>query len=129
MNASDFQMIQINKVRELIHELAPYLEETEGDSKWTAGKIIFKSPGTPEGYYVYMVGPISSDRTTFHLMPMYSDPELQKKYTKVLKPLSSGKTSLNFNEFEELPLEAIRNIVAHGTQPFMGVEADRLDKK
>lgn len=129
MNATDFQMIQINKVRELIRELAPYLEEKEGDSKWTAGKIIFKSPGTPEGYYVYMVGPISSDLTTFHLMPIYSDKDLQKKFAKQLKPFSSGKTSLNFKEFEDLPLEAIKEIITCGTRPFMEAEARRLLKK
>jgi hypothetical protein len=129
MEASAFQSIQINKVRDLIRELAPYLEEKDGDSKWTEGKIIFKSPGTPEGYYVYMVGPISSDLTTFHLMPMYSDPDMQKKYIKVLKPFSSGKTSLNFREFEELPLEAIKDIITRGTKPFMEAEAKRLHRK
>jgi predicted ATPase len=129
IDASDHQYTQIEKVCKLIRELAPRLEEVEGDSKWTANRIVFREPGSPQGFFTYMVGPVAHGKTTFHLMPMYSVPDLQTRFAADLKPFSTGKTSIHFDDFDELPIESIRSIVAEGTQVFAEQQEEMLAKK
>jgi hypothetical protein len=120
-NASTHQREQIQKVTSFIEKHAPDLNKMDGDSKWTDGAILYKYDGMQDGFYVFMVGPISGDKVSWHMMPLYGVLEFQDKYQEDLKPFEAGKSCINFKNFDDLPLEALEDIVSEGTKAFFPI--------
>jgi hypothetical protein len=73
---------------------------------------------TIEGHFVYALGPRSRGKITFHMMPYYSSPALQKKYGPSLKKFLSGKSCILFKQVDDLPLTAIKEIIGSGTKKY-----------
>lgn len=49
---------------------------------------------------------------SLHLVPMYLTPELQEQLAAAAPKLKMGKGCVNFNKMEELPLEALAELIA-----------------
>jgi hypothetical protein len=103
------------EIRNLIKKYAPGLTEKVSDGKWLKGLIVYS---TTEGHFVYALGPRSRGKTTFHMMPYYGSPALQKKYGSALKKFLSGESCIMFKHVGDLPLTALKEIIGSGTKNY-----------
>jgi hypothetical protein len=113
------QQQEISKVIELINKHAPNLTQKDGDSPWTKGKTIFCFADSKPGDYVYMVGALANGKVTFHLMPMYGNKAYQSSLTKFI----TGKSCIEFENYQDLPEDVIIEILEKGTVEFQKVVA------
>lgn len=121
---------EIEKVLRFIREHSQGLVEKPGDSKWTEGNCLFSYQEDEPGFYTFMVGALKSGNITWHMMPMYGVSEMKEKWAEVLSPHTSGKSCIQFNRFDDLPREALLDIVRNGTPMFQQVMlAHRARKK
>lgn len=117
-NADEHQQAQIDKIVDLVTKLAPDLELIPGNSKWSEGNLVFRYPGSDDGVYAFMLGALKNGKTTFHMMPYYGLPDMRAKYDEVFKPFISGKSCINFKNYDDLPLNALEDVVENGTPAF-----------
>ena len=120
---------EISLVLNFIRKHAPELIEKEGDSKWTSGHRVFAFKDDEPGMYTFMVGALKSGKVTWHIMPMYGVAEMKNRWSQVLSPFVSGKSCIQFKSFNELPLEALEDIVSNGTVLFQKEMAAYYAKK
>lgn len=99
------------ELKKLINKYAPNLEEQIDNGKWYKGLITYK---TPDGNFVYAVGPRTGGFTTFHMMPYYASGDLQTHYGAELKKFLSGKSCIQFKQFSDIPKEALVDIIKQG---------------
>ena len=112
------QKANVLEIRKLIQRYAPGLTEKVSDGKWLKGLIVYY---TAEGHFVYALGPRSHGKTSFHMMPYYGSPILQKKYGSTLKKFLSGKSCIMFKQVDDLPLTAIKEIIGSGTKKYINL--------
>ncbi len=108
---TESQRNAISELKKLINKFAPNLEEQIDNGKWYKGLITYK---TPDGNFVYAVGPRTGGFTTFHMMPYYASGELQTHYGAELKKFLSGKSCIQFKQFSDIPKEALIDIIKQG---------------
>ncbi len=104
------QVEAITKLRSLILEYNPTLQESIDTGKWFGGMLTYT---TPTSMFVYALGPRKNDHTAFHMMPYYASPDLQQKHGQALKKILSGKSCIKFARYDEIPLDAIRDILTN----------------
>lgn len=109
---------EIEKTVSFIRKHSKNLVEKPGDSKWTEGHLVFAFQDDAPGMYAHMVGALKNGKVTWHMMPMYGVSEMKEKWSDVLAPFVSGKSCINFKQFEDLPAEALLDIVQQGTPLF-----------
>lgn len=123
-------LTEINKVLSFIRQHAKGLIEKPGDSKWTEGNCLFSFEDDQPGFYTFMVGALKNGKVTWHMMPMYGVVDMKKKWGKELSPFTSGKSCIQFKKFDDLPREALLDIVKNGTAMFQQVMLEhRANKK
>lgn len=98
----------ISRIRSLILERCPELTEEIDQGKWYTGLLTFSAPKVG---IVYALGPRAAGATTFHMMPFYGSELLRERHGAALKPTLSGKSCLKFKRYEQLPEEAIVDIL------------------
>ncbi len=79
--------------------------------KWYTGLLVYE---TESGLTVYALGPLSGGFTTFHSMAYYGSAKLQASHGAALKKVLTGKSCLKVRRVEELPADAIHDIIAAG---------------
>lgn len=126
---SEHQSRQIQRVCDFIAEHTGELIPCAGDSRWTEGHILFRYESDQPGMYAYMTGPLKNGRVSLHLMPLYALPELRDKYLEAFEPFAAGKSCIHFAHFDELPFDALADIVENGTPRFKAAMEARLPKK
>ena len=101
-NLSPERRGEVERVWKVVRESVPdgYHEEV------TAKFLTFKASGE---WYVALAS--QKNYLSLHLTPMYVYPELRAKLDAGEKKVKSGKGCINFKRAEELPLEAIGEIV------------------
>lgn len=109
---------EIEKTLTFIRENTTGLIEKPGDSKWTAGHTTFAFPDDIQGMYTYMIGALKNGKVTWHIMPLYGVSEMREKWSAALEPFVSGKSCINFNNFDDLPQNALIDITHTGTGMF-----------
>ena len=119
------QKANVLEIRKLIQKYAPGLTEKVSDGKWLKGLIVYT---TTEGYFVYALGPRSRGKTTFHMMPYYGSPVLQKRYGSSLKEFMSGKSCILFKQVDDLPHAALKEIIGSGTKKYRAM-MNQMTKK
>jgi len=122
-------LAEINKTLVFIREHTIGLVEKAGDTKWTQGQTVFSYSDNELHTYVYMIGALKSGKVTWHIMPYYAIEVLRNKWSQDLVPFISGKSCINFDKFDDLPIEALTNIVVDGTRQFKCVLSDFEQKK
>ncbi len=120
------QAAAIHKLRDLILEYSPSLNESIDTGKWFGGMLIYN---TPEGTFVYAVGPRKNGYTAFHMMPYYSSSELQQKHGQELKKILSGKSCIKFKSYDEVPEAAIRDILKNAPAIMVEVQTFLAKRK
>ncbi len=93
---------EVEQVWQVVRKSMPddYREEV------TAKHLTFKASGE---WYVALAS--QKNYLSLHLVPMYVYPELRAKLDAGGKKLKCGKGCINFKRAEELPLEAIGEII------------------
>ena len=99
----------------LVTAAAPDLGVAVNDGKWLRGLIFFSAGPN----MVYAVGPKGTTKTVFHMMPFYGSPVLQERHGPALAPFLTGKSCITFRRFDDLPAEALTDIVGRGTPVFV----------
>ncbi|EAR10179.1 hypothetical protein [Reinekea blandensis] len=127
-NPNSTTLAEIDKTLQFIRERAPELFEREGATKWTEGHRVFFDPEGPDDQYTFMVGALKNGNVTWHMMPIYAVPELKERWATALRPFLSGKSCIQFKSFDELPQDALDDIVRKGT-PAFGQVLNTLKKK
>lgn len=122
-------LAEVDKTLQFIRKYAPELTEQAGTSKWTDGHTVFFDPATTPDQFVFMVGALKNGKVTWHLMPMYGVPELKERWTEALKPFASGKSCIHFRQFNELPQDALQDIVKHGAPRFSEIVREMKKNK
>jgi len=95
----------------LIRRADPGLDEKIDEDKWYSGLITYSLPGRD---VIYAVGPRAGGMVTFHVYPLYCGQESLEKYGPSLKKLISGKSCLRIRTADQLPLDALEEIVTGG---------------
>lgn len=126
---SESTLAEIDKVRAFIHKHAPQLTEQPGSTKWTDGHCVFVDNSETADQYIFMVGALKNGKVTWHMMPLYGLPEIQKRWADDIKPFVSGKSCIQFSKFDELPEPALMDIVKNGTPQFSDVLKAMAEKK
>lgn len=98
----------ITAIRRLIFEYIPSAVEAIDEGKWSGGLLTYNRP---DGVFLYALGPRKDGSTTFHMMPYYALPDLQKRYGNDLKKFLTGKSCIKFKRFSDLPQDALRGIL------------------
>ncbi len=80
--------------------------------KWFGGLLTYNSP---DGTFMYALGPKTGGLCTFHMMPYYGSTDLQQRHHEALKKHLTGKSCIKFKHFSDLPEGVIADIV--GTTP------------
>lgn len=120
-NPNPTTLAEIDKTRRFICERAPNLTEQDGVSKWTEGHRVFFDPDGSSDQYTFMVGALKNGNVTWHMMPIYAITELKERWATTLKPFLSGKSCIQFKTFDELPTNALDDIVRNGTPAYQQV--------
>jgi hypothetical protein len=102
----------IRLLRALLLECEPGLKEEVCTDKWYGGLLVYRAPNN---YPIYALGPRSAGKTTFHMMPFYGSKVLQERHGAVLKKFLTGKSCITFKNADDLPLDAIRDILTGGS--------------
>ena len=102
------QIESIQSVRSLITERCPNLVEVIDEGKWFGGLLTYS---TPQGMFLYALGPRSGGFTTLHMMPLYGSKTLQERHLVPLKKFLSGKSCIKFKRASDLPLDSITDIL------------------
>lgn len=113
-NPNKETLVEIEKTLSFIRKHDKSLLEKPGDSKWTNGHTVFCFENDEPGMYTHMIGALKSGKVTWHMMPMYGVTEMKDRWSNEMSPFVSGKSCINFKTFDELPIEAIENIVSEG---------------
>jgi hypothetical protein len=111
-NVTDRQARNIQSLRTLILARHPDSIEAVDQGKWFGGMLTYTSP---EGMFLFAVGPRNDGTTSFHAMIYYCSPQLNEKHGIALKKFLTGKSCMKFKEFEDLPLEAVTDIIGADT--------------
>lgn len=128
-NATKQQKEHIDKMLTLIRKYAPQLIESEGDSKWTDGNIIFKFENSQPGDYVYMINPLANGSISLHIMPFYGVKEYVEKYGEALKPFEAGKSCIHFKSYNDLDEKILIDIIENGTDKFKEIIEEMRSKR
>jgi hypothetical protein len=115
-NLNPEQNKAIQKMRAFVLRYNPSLKEKINKSKWLTGLIMYSSP---TGVHAYALGPRGKNMTTFHMMPYYGSPKLQAKHGAALKKFLTGKSCIQFKNFEDLPKKAMMDIIKNGTKELL----------
>ncbi len=99
----------VTQMRLLIFEICPTLVEEIDQGKWFGGLLTYN---TTDGLFAFALGPRGEGLTTFHMMPYYGSPLLQQRHSAVLKKFLTGKSCIRFQNFADLPEEALRDILS-----------------
>jgi len=121
-------LLEIEKTLNFIRQHSKNLVEKPGDSKWTLGQTVFAFPDNKSGMYTYMVGALKSGKVTWHMMPIYGVTLMKEKWQESLASFKSGKSCIQFKSFDELPSDAITDIVRNGT-PLFKTEMDSYNAR
>lgn len=106
------QRASVRAFRSLIQQHCPDLAEKVDTGKWFRGMLTYTSP---EGTFLYALGPRSGGDSTFHMMPYYASPVLKDRHGEALKKLESGKSCIRFKRPDQVPMDAIEDILVNGT--------------
>lgn len=115
----------ITLLRGLILESGQGLDERIETGKWYTGLLVYDAPGR---LTTYALGPRSGGYTTFHMMPLYGSPVLQERHGATLKPILSGKSCIKVRSIEQIPLAAVRDIIAAGPR-YIGIAGQLLAER
>jgi hypothetical protein len=63
------------------------------------------------------------------MMPYYGLKDMREKYDDVFKPYISGKSCINFDTLEDIPQEALIDVIENGTKDFQPIWKEYHDKK
>lgn len=126
---TEHQRREIDRVCDFIVWHSRDLTQIAGDSRWTEGNVLFRYESDEPGMYAYMVGPLKDGRISLHLMPLYALPELREQHAEAFKPFSAGKSCIHFDSFDDLPQEALKDVIERGTPQFKAAMEAQLDKK
>jgi uncharacterized protein YdhG (YjbR/CyaY superfamily) len=107
----------VERLRALVKEAVP--EATEG-IVW--GMLGYSIAGRP-----FVAIASQKNYLSLYLCDLYTQPALRKKHEKALAGLKMGKSCINFQSVDELPLETIKAIVAEA--PNVAVESGTMAKK
>ena len=99
----------IRSVRSLILEATSNLIEEIDAGKWFGGLLTYY---TEDRIHAYALGPLKGGYTTLHMMPYYGSTVLQERHGVAFKKILSGKSCIKFKDVSQIPVEAIRDIVA-----------------
>lgn len=122
-------LAEIEKTCQYIRDRAPQLSEQAGSSQWSDGHVVFVDPVSTPDQYIYMIGALKNGKVTWHMMPMYGVSEIKERWSDTLQPFVSGKSCIQFKAFDELPTDALDDIVRNGTPAFQQVLAAMKKKK
>lgn len=112
----------IRSVRALVLEGAPSLVEAIDQGKWFTGLLTYN---TPDGVFVFALGPRSGGSTTFHMMPYYASGALQDRHGAPLRKLLSGKSCIRFKRYSDVPDGVLQDIIGHAPAIEAYIEAFR----
>ncbi len=89
------------RLRELIRNAVPAAREgiQWGMIAWTIDDRPFVAMAAQKNYL------------SLYLMDLYTQPGLREKHARALAPLDMGKSCINFDSADELPLDAIADIL------------------
>jgi uncharacterized protein YdhG (YjbR/CyaY superfamily) len=108
-------------LRNLIRKTVPTAKEgiVWGMLGWTIHERPFVALASQKNYL------------SLYLMDLYTQPGLREKHAKALAPLNMGKSCINFDSADELPLDAIEEILkaAPGFEVKGGTMAAKTKKK
>jgi hypothetical protein len=116
---SPAQCEAIRGVRALIAQHDPGLRERVIDGKWLTGLIGYCAA---DGEPIYALGPRGKDKITLHLMPYYASRDLQERHGAALERFLTGKSCLEFRKLDDLPLDAIVEILEAGSASFLAAK-------
>lgn len=119
------QQDAIGRLRGLMLTLAPELDEAVNDGRWLKGLIFY----TTGGHMMFAVGPKGSKKTVFHMMPFYGSAGLQAAHRDALAPFLTGKSCITFRRFDDLPMEAVADIIERGTPGMLEVLRSSADPR
>ncbi len=114
-NCSEQQAATIRSVRAFIKINTENLEESVNEGKWLNRYIIYSK----NSKMIFAMAPKGKAHVTLHLMPYYGSSQLRLRHQLALAPFLSGKSSIAFKNFEDLPYENLLNIVREGTKAFL----------
>jgi hypothetical protein len=107
----------VERLRALVKEAVP--QAIEGMVWGMLGYAIGERPFVAIGSHkTYM---------SLYLLDFYTQPSLRKKYEKALAGVKIGRSCINFQSVDELPLDAIKAILAEA--PNVRVEGGTMAKK
>lgn len=99
----------IRSLRSLVCNAVPNLVEEIDQGKWFGGLLTYY---TEDRIHAFALGPLKGGFTTFHMMPYYGSSVLQERHGVVLKKFLSGKSCIKIKDVAQIPIDAIRDIVA-----------------
>lgn len=112
LSLTDEQQEAVKNLRKLIFLYNPTISEEISKGKWYKGLLVYK---TTTGQHLYALGPLSRGYTTFHMMPYYASPILQKKHKLKLSKFLSGKSCIKFKKYSDIPQASIKDILKKGS--------------
>lgn len=113
----------VTALRALVREKCPDLVEAIDEGKWFKGLITYTSPS---GVFLYGLGPRKGGATTFHMMPFYGSAELKARHGEAFKKVLSGKSCIQFKRLDEVPMDAIADVLETGTAPTIAMWESRV---
>jgi hypothetical protein len=113
-------------VRGLLRETSPGLVEAIDDGKWFGGLLTYTTTG---GAFVYALGPRAGGTTTFHMHPYYGSKALQERHGLALKKFLTGKSCIRFKRYEDLPEDALRDIILNGPKVLAAMQETFANRK
>ncbi len=108
---SDAQAASLRSLRSLITMNSVGLDESVTTGRWLNGLVSYSA----EGQMIFAMGPKGASKTTLHMIPYYASARLQERFGESLAPFLTGKSCIAFRHCDELPLDALSEIVRLGT--------------
>ena len=111
------------KFSELFDELKTLMEPLEPDLVVKAdepGNYYLNTPSKREDGYVYAFGgvQIKKNYVSYHLMPVYAQPELLEDISDTLKKRMQGKSCFNFTKVDEALFEELDDLTQKSLEAF-----------
>lgn len=120
-NLSVQQASTVALIRAIVTANAPQLRESVNAGRWLSNYLFYSADAS----MIYAIGPKAANKTAFHMMPYYGSALLQEKHGEQLGPYLTGKSCVTFANPEQVPIAALEDIVASGTQPMIELTKSR----
>ena len=109
-------------LRDLVLRHSTGLDEAVNTGRWLTGFVFYST----SGQMVYAFGPKGRTKISFHMMPYYGSAVLQQRHGRTLDPFLTGKSCIAFRRLDDVPVDALIDIVERGTPIMQQMVADHL---